>query len=46
MGYMAACAAFVTHQSQECMGVLTDTTTITLLNKILNSTNMKKKQLR
>ena len=26
MGYMAARAAFVTHQSQECMGVLTDTT--------------------
>ena len=25
-GYMAACAALVTHQSQECMGVLTDTT--------------------
>ena len=24
--YMATCAAFVTHQSQECMGVLTDTT--------------------
>ena len=26
MGYMAARAVFVTHQSQECMGVLTDTT--------------------
>ena len=27
MGYMAARVAFVTHQSQECMGVLTDTAT-------------------
>ena len=26
MGYMAPRAVFVTHQSQECMGVLTDTT--------------------
>ena len=26
MGYMAERAAFVTHQSQECMGALTDTT--------------------
>ena len=28
MAYMATCAVFVTHQSQECMGVLTGTTNI------------------
>ena len=28
MGYMAARAVFVTHQSQECMGVLTNTTIV------------------
>ena len=28
MAYMATCAVFVTHQSQECMGVLTDTTNL------------------
>ena len=33
MGYMAARAAFVTHQSQECMGVLTDTTQVQIVGK-------------
>ena len=28
MGYMDTCAVFVTHQSQECVGVLTDTTNL------------------